>query len=65
MFKFKRTFKRTLKIVCDNQTHKIYPGDTYVLNVDIEMFKNKTTMVVKAPITFIWDGRTLRKVDGP
>ena len=57
--------KRTLVIVSDNQSHKLNPGDKYQLDVNVDFSKNKTSVVIKVPITFFWDGFTLRKVDGP
>lgn len=56
---------KKLIIVSDGVTHTLNPGDKFCLNVDIDFNKNSTSISVKAPITFAWDGYKFTKIDGP
>lgn len=61
----KKSNYRILTIDTDGVIHKLYPGDKYTLNINLEFSKDKSNLTGIIPITFSWDGSTLRKIEGP
>jgi hypothetical protein len=54
-----------LKINNNGVISTLYPGDKYQLDIAIDFAKDKTTINGRFPITLLWDGETLTKIEGP